>query len=239
MLKFPASVWKGNYVKFQIGSLQQRSALQWSKYLPGQAVEPGAGLQPGIGTVLKHKILDNIFSGGKRSVNSGLPSSPSTAPSRRGRGCACQGQVSFTNKSMPSSSKTYFRLWQNWLLQGRVHNLQEVHGPRRRHIHSEAGMTMKWKINWKSDKMSVAVKTCNLINSLLAGSRSAFNSMVDIEIFLHQILHRRFLTAQTVSDKEEGAARQPVTSFQVLPFIPQTVQIYPLPKMRKKMLLHI
>ena len=28
-------------------SLQQRSALKWSEHLPGQEMEPGAGLQPG------------------------------------------------------------------------------------------------------------------------------------------------------------------------------------------------
>ena len=38
--------------------LQQRSALKWSKYLPGQEMEPGPGLQPGFATwVLWHKFF--------------------------------------------------------------------------------------------------------------------------------------------------------------------------------------
>ena len=47
--------------------LQQRSALKWSKYLPGQEMEPGAGLQPGFATNFKYKHQD-IFSSVEKLV---------------------------------------------------------------------------------------------------------------------------------------------------------------------------
>ena len=74
--------------------LQQCSSLKWPKHLPGQEMEPGAGLQPGPTPFFFAKL--GLDPGEECSDNFWVSSSSSTSPCCWGWRCPRQGQVSFT-----------------------------------------------------------------------------------------------------------------------------------------------